>query len=74
MYKNLYPEIIAQAVHSDFRKEMEDHLEFRHSEIYDFDLKTTMGSKSKSFFLEWTLMNRKSVNILKNHISLCNEP
>lgn len=61
MYKELYPEIIAQAVHSDFRKEMAEYLEFggfgnirfRFEDYYAFK------KEAKSFFLEWTLMHHQ---------------
>ncbi|MAA80426.1 MAG: hypothetical protein CL916_14315 [Deltaproteobacteria bacterium] len=59
MSKELYPEIIAQAVHADFRKEMEEYLEFgAFGNIrFRFDEYYTFKKESKSFFLDWTLRN-----------------
>jgi|GEM_PF-5553663 len=57
LQRELYPKMIAQGIHSDFRKEMEDYLlhgtfgniRFRYSEFYEF--KKTV----RALFLEWLL-------------------
>ena len=61
MYKQLYPEIIAQAVHSDFRKEMEEHLEFGAFGSIRFRFEDYYGFKkeAKELFLDWTLRNHQ---------------
>lgn len=61
MYKELYPEIIAQAVHSDFRKEMVEYLEFGGfgNIRFRFDDYYAFKKESKTFFLDWTLRNHQ---------------
>lgn len=77
LYMDLYPEIIEQAVHSDFRAEMTNFLEsgtfgnirFRYEDYYGFK------NEAKRFFLDWTLTHQsigihpqKSYFIMKRSI------